>query len=170
VPDGVCAINTEGRIVTWNEGAVKMLGYRPEEIIGSPMQSILPPERADEEVRHCLDILNRDGSYSGYETTRIAKDGTEMPVEITAVALKEGGVIIGYAAVMRDVSGRKKAEQALRKSEEKYRDLFENASDMIFIVDPDLNYVDVNRRAVETVGFSKEELLSMSILDMIPPS
>ncbi|HEY6012020.1 MAG TPA: PAS domain S-box protein, partial [Nitrospirota bacterium] len=61
------------------------------------------------------------------------------------------------------------SEEALREAAEKYRDLFENANDAIFIVDADLHYVDVNKRATELYGYSREEFLRMSILDVIPP-
>jgi two-component system cell cycle sensor histidine kinase/response regulator CckA len=63
---------------------------------------------------------------------------------------------------------RKQAERALLESEEKYRDLFENAMDAIFVVDLRMNYVDMNRRATEIFGYSKEEFLGMNIRDVIP--
>ncbi len=71
--------------------------------------------------------------------------------------------------LVAEVAERKHAEDLLRRSEEKYRDLFEHANDAIFIVDADLRYIDVNKKAVEKIGYSKEELLSMRITDLIPP-
>ena len=67
-----------------------------------------------------------------------------------------------------EVAERKHAEELLRRSNEKYRDLFENANDAIFVVDAGLRYIDVNRKAVEVLGYGKEELLSMKITDIIP--
>ncbi len=60
-------------------------------------------------------------------------------------------------------------EKTLRQAEEKYRDLFENANDVIFILDEDYNYVDVNRKAVEVFGYSREEFLRLNVKDVIPP-
>ncbi|MBZ0157729.1 MAG: EAL domain-containing protein [Alphaproteobacteria bacterium] len=64
---------------------------------------------------------------------------------------------------------RLRALEILRKSEEKYRDLFENAIDPIFILDDELNFCDVNKRAVELLGYSREEFLRMNLHDIIPP-
>ncbi len=61
------------------------------------------------------------------------------------------------------------SERALRQSEEKYRDLFENANDAIFILDADLHYRDVNKKGVELLGYPKQELLAMRVPDLIPP-
>jgi PAS domain S-box-containing protein len=61
-------------------------------------------------------------------------------------------------------------ENSLQSADEKYRDLFENANDAIFILDKDQNYIDVNQRAVELFGYSKEEFSRLNVMDIIPPS
>jgi|GEM_PF-2414728 len=66
------------------------------------------------------------------------------------------------------VEQRGQAEEAIKRSEEKFRDLFENASDCIFLLDCSGNYRDLNRRAVELFGYSREEFLKMNLLDLIP--
>lgn len=68
-----------------------------------------------------------------------------------------------------EIDERIHAEEVLRTSEEKYHDLFQNANDAIFIVGADLRYVDINKKAVEMLGYSKEELLGMRITDLLPP-
>jgi PAS domain S-box-containing protein len=69
----------------------------------------------------------------------------------------------------QEITERKEAEEALKLSEEKYRDLFENANDAICIVDADLKFEDINTKTVELTGYSKEELLKMRIFELIPP-
>ena len=98
-------------------------------------------------------------------------------IETTAVFMSANGLLIGAlisSLVLRFLSERSLDEELslqydLLQSEQKYRDLFENAIDPIFEIDADLRYVDVNRKATEITGFTKEELLRRTIHDMIPP-
>lgn len=69
----------------------------------------------------------------------------------------------------KQMSAQKRAADDLRRSEEKYRDLFENAMDAICIIDRNQNYVDVNKCTIELFGYSREELLAMNVRDMLPP-
>ena len=117
VPDAVCSIDTEGRIVSWNEGAERMLGYRADEIIGRPMDSIIPEEKVREEMEHCIGALNKEGVFTGHETVRVAKDGRRVPAETSGLALREDQKITGYASIMRDLTERKRFEEDLKKRE-----------------------------------------------------
>lgn len=168
VPDALCSIDTEGRIVSWNEGAERMLGYKADEIIGRPIQSIIPEEKAREEVEHCIGELSRGEVFTGHETVRIAKDGRRVPVEISGLALRDGQQITGYASIMRDITKRLSMASALSESEAKYRDLFENASDAVFVLDSGLRYADVNRRGLALLGYTREELLGRQPFDFVP--
>lgn len=69
----------------------------------------------------------------------------------------------------QEITERRRAEESLKLSEEKYRDLFENANDAICIVDADLKFKDINTKTLELTGYSKEEILKMDIFDIIPP-
>lgn len=112
LPDAVCAIDTAGSVVTWNTGASKMLGYSADEMIGKPITTVIPEEMAERELSHCLTILNNEGFFSGYESVRLAKNGMRIPVELTAVAIKDREqTITHYASIMIDLTDRKKAEE-----------------------------------------------------------
>jgi PAS domain S-box-containing protein len=112
LPDAVCAIDTAGRVVTWNRGAGRMLGYSADEVIGKPITTVIPEDIAQEEFSHCLTILNTEGFFSGYESVRLTKDGRRVPVELTAVAIRDGSqAITHYASIMIDLTDRKKAEE-----------------------------------------------------------
>ncbi|HJW29948.1 MAG TPA: PAS domain S-box protein, partial [Saprospiraceae bacterium] len=89
IPNGVCAIDPKGVMMAWNRGAEKMLGYKAEEIIGKPITTVIPEEISKQELEHCLMILNTEGFFSGYESVRLAKDGRRIPVELTAVAIRD---------------------------------------------------------------------------------
>jgi len=112
IPESVCTIDLNWNILTWNDGAEKMLGYKKEEIIGKPITIIIPEELAQKELDHCLGVLNAEGFFTDYESVRLTKDGRIIPVEITAVALKdEKQNITGYTSIIRDITERKKAEE-----------------------------------------------------------
>ncbi|MDD5473000.1 MAG: PAS domain S-box protein [Candidatus Methanoperedens sp.] len=111
VPDAVCSIDLNGNIFSWNKGAEKMLGYKAEEIIGKPITITIPEERAQKELDHCIGILNAQGFFTDYESVRLTKDGRVIPVEITAVALKDREQnITSYTSIIKDITERKKAE------------------------------------------------------------
>ncbi len=117
LPDAVCGIDLNGVMVAWNSGAEKMLGYTAGEIIGKPVTSVIPDEIARRELEHCLTILNSEGYLSGYESVRLAKDGRRVPVELTAVAIRDSAQKIkNYASIMADITERKKAEEERLKS------------------------------------------------------
>ncbi len=117
IPNGVCAIDTKGVTMAWNRGAERMLGYKAEEIIGKPITTIIPGDIGQQELEHCLKILNTEGYFSGYESVRLSKDGRRIPVELTAVAIKDKAQKIkSYASIMVDITDRKKAEEERLKS------------------------------------------------------
>jgi PAS domain S-box-containing protein len=117
LPDAVCGIDLNGVTVAWNAGAEKMLGYRSEEIIGKPITLIIPEDIARQELEHCLTILNAEGVLTGYESMRLHKDGRRVPVELTAVAIRDKTQnIVNYASIMVDITDRKKAEEERLKS------------------------------------------------------
>ena len=117
IPNGVCAIDPKGATMAWNCGAEKMLGYKAEEIIGKPITTIIPEDIGQQELEHCLKILNKEGHFSGYESVRLSKDGRRIPVELTAVAIKDKAQKIkSYASIMVDITDRKKAEEERLKS------------------------------------------------------
>ncbi len=102
----------QGNTIVWNRGAEEMLGYKAEEIIGKPITMVFQEETAQQEFDHCLTVLNADGFMSGFESLRVAKDGRRVPVEVTAVVIRDKTQkIINYASIMVDLTDRKKAEE-----------------------------------------------------------
>ena len=93
------------------------------------------------------------------------KDGSLVDTEVN-VRVLEG---YGYIAIIRDITERKKAELAMKESEEKYRSLVEHAGDAIFMVGEDSSIIDVNRSACELLGYTRSEFQTMKALDVYPP-
>jgi PAS domain S-box-containing protein len=116
IPDAICSMDVNGNVASWNEGAESMLGYKADEILGKPFTITVPPASARKELEHCIGILDAEGVFTGYESSRLAKDGTIVPVEITAVALRdEEQNITNYTSIMRNISKRKTAQEEIRK-------------------------------------------------------
>lgn len=115
--DAIISKDTNGIITSWNPGAEKMFGYKPEEIIGKPITTIIPPDlQGDENV--ILAKIRRGERIDHFETTRLTKTGEQVEVSLTVSPIKdETGRVIGAAKIARDVGQRKKAEEALRTSE-----------------------------------------------------
>lgn len=115
--DAIVCKTLEGTILSWNAGATRIFGYRPEEVIGMPITIIIPAELHVEEHR-ILDKIRRGERIDHYDTIRVTKDGRRIPISLCVSPVRDSrGVIIGASKVARDVSERKRAEQALRESE-----------------------------------------------------
>ena len=135
IPDAICMIDPDWNIQSWNTGAEIMFGYTADEIIGKSLAIIIPEDIFQKEIDHCIGELNRSGKMTAYETLRRTKDGRIIPIELTAVAIRDDGDITGYASIMRDISERIISQQALRESEESLRTIFNAANDAILVHD-----------------------------------
>ncbi|HEX5761190.1 MAG TPA: PAS domain S-box protein [Thermoanaerobaculia bacterium] len=155
--DAIVSKTLDGVIRTWNAGAERLFGYTAEEAVGRPITLIIPPERLDEEVE-ILARLARGERIEHYETVRVAKDDRRLDISLTASPLRDAeGRIVGASKVARDVTERRRAEEALQASERRFRTLTAHAPAGIFLADPDGNCLFVNERWCEMAGLSPEE-------------
>lgn len=115
--DAIISKDLNGIVTSWNPAAERMFGYKPQEIIGRPITTIIPPElQGDEDL--ILAKIRRGERIDHFETTRLTKTGEQVQVSITISPVKdENGSVIGAAKIARDVGHRKKSEEALRTSE-----------------------------------------------------
>lgn len=108
--DAIVSKTLEGVITSWNDGARRIFGYEPEEIIGQHITKIIPPELHEEENR-ILGQLRRGEHVDHFETVRVAKDGRRIDISLSVSPLRDRmGRIVGAAKVARDISDRKRAE------------------------------------------------------------
>jgi PAS domain S-box-containing protein len=115
--DAIISKTLDGTIAAWNRGAENVFGYSAAEIVGKPIQLLLPPDRAHEES-DILARITRGESVDHFETVRVRKDGTNIDVSVTISPIRDSdGVIVGASKIARDITGRKQAEDALREKE-----------------------------------------------------
>jgi len=162
-------VSRHGRILQVNAQMLRLFGYTREELYGRPLEILLPERFRKIHAQHRTGYISDPHVRSmgaGLELQGRRKDGCEVPVEISLSPLEtEAGVLV--VAAIRDVTERKRAEAALRASEERYRSLVEQAADGIFIADPSGRYVDVNASGCRMIGYSRVEILQRSIADVV---
>jgi len=116
--DAVIAIDLDGVIASWNEGAERLYGYTAQEAIGQPIATLIPPERSGEE-ESILERLRRGEHIKHFETTRLRKGGSAVDVSLTVSPIKNAqGEVIGASRIARDITERKRAEEAIRAAYE----------------------------------------------------
>ena len=170
VRDAFASVDMGGRITLFNEPFQKMVGYGKEEIYNLTYNDLTPDKWHTIEADIVKNQVLTRGYSEIYEKEYRRKDGTVFPVELRTFLIKDDyGNPQSMSAVIRDITERKKAEEALRDSEEKYRNLAENVHDGVYIYDGSTHFMFVNHRAADITGFSEEELLSMNILDIVHP-
>jgi two-component system, LuxR family, sensor kinase FixL len=119
--DAIISKTLDGIITSWNRSAERLFGYTAQEMIGKPIMMIIPPDRHQEE-QMILERLRRGERIEHYETVRVSKDGRAIDISLTISPVRNlRGRIIGASKVARDITERKKAQEALRQSEERLR-------------------------------------------------
>ena len=106
--DGIISIDLSGVVGSWNTGAAKLYGYAAAEVVGQSITVLIPPDRADEELR-ILDRIRRGERVEHYETVRRRKDGGLVDVSLTISPVKNPeGLIVGASKIARDITRRKR--------------------------------------------------------------
>jgi diguanylate cyclase (GGDEF)-like protein/PAS domain S-box-containing protein len=165
--DAIMAVDLTGSILNWNRGAERMYGYTAEEIIGRSISTITPDAKADE-LTAILDRARRGESIDQVETLRKRKDGSLVEVSISFSTLADvDGTLIATTGIHRDISIAKRAAEALRASEERYRRIVETAYEGIWVIDAQNITTFVNPRMAEMLGWTVEEMVGRSVLDFL---
>lgn len=162
--DAVITSDSDGLVVTWNRAAEEIFGYTKDEAIGKPVTSIIPEnmrDRAENGVKTASKAGHSQAMGRVLESVAIRKDGIKIPIE-HSLSMWRTGKGVYLTAIIRDVTARKLAEEALEESEDRFRQLAENFRDALIVFDVIENRnIYINPMAEQLYGVSKRELLQM---------
>ena len=162
--DAVISRDVEGRIMSWNAGAERLLGYSADEALGRPLALIYPPEDRPL-IDRDLDYIRRGVPVPAYEGERCAKDGTRVPVGIGVwPVIDDDSGIIGAGILLRDLRALKRAEADLRLA----AGIYENAAEGLAITDATRRVVWVNRAYQEITGYGEDEAIGHELQCFAP--
>jgi len=166
--DAIISVDMSGKIMFWNKTAEKIFGYTAEEILGKSIANIMPSySEKKNRIQMKNSIVTKETVFgSSFESSGVRKDGSVFPLEFSYSMWSTQGRFF-LTLIVRDISERKNMERSLRESEEKYRGLFENARDIIVILDLNGKIVELNK-ACEKYGVKKEEMIGQSVLSLFP--
>jgi PAS domain S-box-containing protein len=174
-----------GTITFFNNTAEQLLGYQPNELIGRHNPGIFhDPDEVKSRAAQLSEEYNRpvepgfevfilkalEGQPEEREWTYIHKNGRHIPIRLTVSAIRTNfGQLIGFIGIASDISQQKLSEQVIYQSEARYRDLFENASDLIQSIDMQGRFQFVNRQWKKVIGFNDYEIRMLNVFDIMDP-
>ena len=168
-PDGVVVADLENKIIEWNDGARRIFGYSSEEILGKSVKTLIPADQYEDFERR-YKSYREEMKPQIIETVRVKKDGQLVPVMVLVGPLRDPkGKVIGFSAIYRDITERKKMEGSLAESQERFRHIFEDSPLGVALVGLDSKLILANKSFSDITGYSGEELKGVSFADITHP-
>ena len=171
ISDVVYTIDPDLKITSITPNVEQIMGYKADELINRTFQDFpfLTPESMEKAASDIMRVFSGEQiPASVYEF--IAKDGTRIFAEISGSPLMREGKIIGLTSVARDITERKQVEDALRESEQRYRILTDNATDIIWSLDRNLRFTFASPSIEKVLGWTVEEAKSLNVQDVVTPN
>jgi PAS domain S-box-containing protein len=161
IEEGYYEVDVAGKLSFFNDSICKIFGYPKSELIGRHLREFTDPQTAKAGYEAFNRVYKTGFPIRDFSWEIIRKDGTKRYVEASASLMRDvKGQKIGFQGVIRDVTERKRAETALRKSEEQFRKLVEESPLGVVLIRPDGRYEYVNRSFVDMFGYDLEEVSS----------
>jgi PAS domain S-box-containing protein len=169
--EAIILFDQQGVIWDFNPQAATIFGWSRDETLGRRLEEIaVPPRSLGVFEKHLASALQagKDPPNDFLEVMALRRNGEEFPLEISTslIDTPRGKFFSTFA---RDITERKRAEEAIRASEERYRDLFENATDLVYTSDLGHHITSLNRVAEQTIGYSREEAQGMGLEQLVDP-
>ncbi|HEX6243383.1 MAG TPA: PAS domain S-box protein [Polyangiales bacterium] len=168
---GIFMLDPKGHIVSWNAGAERINGYDADEIIGRHFSSFYPPEDvAGGKCERELETAAGRGRFEE-EGWRVRKDGGRFWASVVITAMRDaGGELLGFAKVTRDLTERRRAQEELRRSDERLRLLIQSVKEYaIFMLDGEGRIATWNQGAQRLKGYAYEEIVGQHFSRFYPP-
>src|SRR5262245_50948769 len=154
--DAIIGKDVNGIITSWNQGAERIFGYPAAETVGRPIAMLAPPDRADE-MPGILARIRRGERVEHFDTVRRAKDGRPVPISLTVSPIRgEDGRILGASKIARDISERKRSEEALHEEKERLHATLTGIGDAVIVTDPESRVSMMNPVAQALTGWNEE--------------
>ena len=166
--DLVTVLAPDGTITYASDSAERIVGYSPTELVGTSLLQYVDSSHV-EQVQGLLHTNGKSSTAGPIEFSLRRPDGSAVWLEAVGSNLLADPTIRGIVLNARDVSERKRADLALRESEERYRDLFDNASDLVCMAAPDGSLLFVNKAWQQGTGYGDDEIDRIQLLDIVHP-
>jgi PAS domain S-box-containing protein len=161
--DAIVSKDLNGVITSWNGGAERILGYNAREVVGRHISIIIPPDHLDEEPK-ILERIRRGDRVDHYETVRRRKDNSLVDVSLTISPIKDAtGRIIGASKIARDITNRRRAQERLRQSEERFRVTLASIGDAVIATDKEGRVTFMNSVAEQLTGWTVPEAMGVPL-------
>ncbi len=171
IQEGYYEVDLKGNLTFFNPALCAVLGYTAEELRGLNYRHYYPDAAAARRAYVTFQQVYETGQAAQLVDWRVRrKDGTEASLEVSISPMHDAeGKPAGFHGIARDVTRRKLAEQKREEAEARYREIFENANDMLYTHDLSGKVTSVNRVALELTGYTSEEVLGRNVMELLAP-
>ena len=171
--DAILTIDTRGVVQSYNPAAERIFGWQANEVIGRNLNMLMPSPDHEQHDGYLANYLDGHaakiiGIGIGRTVTGLRKDGSRVALELGVSEMRIGEQRY-FCGIVRDITERQAAEQALRQSERKLRSYIEQSLDGVLVVDENGHYLEANPAVIELLGYPENELLSTSIAETLWP-
>ncbi len=167
ISEGYYEVDLKGNVTFYNESLSRLVGHKEENLKGKNFSVFMTQD--PDKIYQIFNEVYKTGRPSGiFEYDLVTENGREITAEATATLITDQfGNKTGFRGILRDITEKKRSEEALRESEERYRHIIENANDIICQIDHRGRFIFMSPRGLKELGYSMKELLQMAYIDLV---